>query len=631
MVVIATITAFCVVRYLSENDFDKYLITPPQQISVSNDCMSIDVELATRLFNEFPTIHDDKTADLNYVDLQIIIDPAQLQDQGYTLTTSPGHVELIGHDPAGLFYGKQTLTQLLDYARTERVPLPCVQITDWPNFERRGYMLDISRDKVPTMESLFQLIDLLAQLKINEFQLYTEHTFAYTEHQQVWENASPITASEIRLLDEYCRERFIDLVPNQNSFGHMENWLKHEDYLHLAECPTDCNTEWGKSKQTCLDPTNPQSFELMQDLYAELLPNFSSKRFNIGGDETAELCNGRSKSACNKIGKGQVYLEYIKKLNTEANKHGHTCQIWGDVLLEHPEIIEDIPKNMTIMVWGYKDSHPFKDELSELEDLELDLYVCPGTSTWRSEIGRNENAFDNLERAAKAGKSYDVTGFLNTNWGDYGHFQPLSVVYPSLIIGASYSWNYNWRALDHLEFQLSHYIFKDTTSNFARALLKLGNAYLKADIPNGNSNANHLMLRRYKWTMEGHGQTKEMTVDGLAANKDEILEALDILDRSKPTSNDPIILLQETRQAALLAIHGLDLGIARLKAKDHATGNISPEAKARLISDLSALIENHKKLWVVRNRVGGLNRSASKLEDLLNYYRSGQDVELRDQ
>ena len=130
--------------------------------------------------------------------------------------------------------------------------------------------------------------------------------------------------------------------------------------------------------------------------------------------------------------------------------------------------------------------------------------------------------------------------------------------------------------------------------------------------------------------MEGHGQTKEMTIEGLAANKHEILDALEIFDRSKPTSNDPKILLQETRQAALLAIHGLDLGIARLNAKDHATENISPEDKKRLISDLNTLIENHKKLWVVRNRVGGLSDSTSKLEDLLNYYKSGQDVELRD-
>src|SRR6185369_4793545 len=98
-------------------------------------------------------------------------------------------------------------------------------------------MLDISRDKVPTMKTLYELVDLLASWKINQLQLYTEHTFAYRNHEDVWKKASPMTAEEIRDLDEYCAERFIDLVPNQNSFGHMERWFEHPEYLQLAEAP----------------------------------------------------------------------------------------------------------------------------------------------------------------------------------------------------------------------------------------------------------------------------------------------------------------------------------------------------------------------------------------------------------
>ena len=96
-------------------------------------------------------------------------------------------------------------------------------------------MLDISRDKVPTMATLFSLVDLLAELKINQLQLYTEHTFAYRNHPAVWAKASPMTGDEILQLDQYCRERFIELVPNQNSFGHMEQWLKLPQYRDLAE------------------------------------------------------------------------------------------------------------------------------------------------------------------------------------------------------------------------------------------------------------------------------------------------------------------------------------------------------------------------------------------------------------
>ena len=226
--------------------------------------------------------------------LKMHVEPS-LKPQEYGLRIHIDHIEIIGGDPAAVFYGTRTLLQLIEYALTENTTLPCLIIHDVPDFERRGYMLDISRNKVPKMETLYQIVDLLAAWKINEFQLYIEHTFAYKNHKDAWEGCSPMTANEIRDLDEYCRERFIDLVPNQNSFGHMENWLRHDRYKELAECPTDCATKWGKRSLTSLDPTNPKSFKLMQELYAELLPNFSSQYFNIGCDETVELGLGNSK------------------------------------------------------------------------------------------------------------------------------------------------------------------------------------------------------------------------------------------------------------------------------------------------------------------------------------------------
>ena len=82
-------------------------------------------------------------------------------------------------------------------------------------------MLDISRCKVPTMEELFRLIDLLALIGYNELQLYIEHTFRFQDHETVWKDASPVSAEEIQQIDRYCAKSFIELVPNLNSFGHF--------------------------------------------------------------------------------------------------------------------------------------------------------------------------------------------------------------------------------------------------------------------------------------------------------------------------------------------------------------------------------------------------------------------------
>lgn len=613
------------------HDIHQYLIPSPQRLTLgSDDCAGFTLEETRKISSTldplrlaaFTGVLTTELPRHRNILLELKLDTALAGEQAYTLNIQPGRITIAGRDHAALFYGKQTLLQVLDYALAEKKPLPCLWIEDWPDFSKRGFMLDISRDKVPTMETLYKLIDLLASWKINELQLYTEHTFAYKKHKTVWEHASPVTPEEIQLLDKYCAERFIDLVPNQNSFGHMENWLKHEEYTHLADCPDDCKTRWGMSKRHGLDPTNPQSLQLMTELYTELLPNFSSRYFNIGCDETFEMCCGRSREACEQSGPGEVYLRYLRQLNAEVNKLGKQCQFWGDIVLMHPELIPEIPVNMCALVWGYGPAHPFDKQLPAFKNAGLGFYVCPGTSAWCSLIGKNQAAFENLKNAAVQGRLHGAKGYLNTNWGDYGHWQPLSVEYPAIMTGAGYAWHYDSSALDRLEFQLNHYVFDDESGNTAKAVLKLGNAYLKTGIPNGNANAFHLLLARYDTPLQNHHQCKELDTAGLAAAEREIMAALEILKNAHPGCNDARIVKAETEQAARLALHSIHLGMARLNSPDFATKNISPHEKKMLIAELEPLIARHKKLWVVRNRPGGLSDSAGKLEKLLDYYSS---------
>ncbi len=549
------------------------------------------------------------------------IDSGLHKKDEYILSIDSLNITITGKDEAALYYGKQTLAQVITYAEHSENKIPCLSIHDWADFERRGFMLDISRDKVPTMETLFHIIDMLSSWKINEIQLYTEHTFAYKNHKSVWENASPMTPEQIQVLDFYCKEHFIDLVPNQNSFGHMENWLKHDEYLDLAECPTDCKTIWGTRSKHSLNPINPGSLKLMQELYKELLPNFSSKYFNIGCDETVELGCGLTKEYCKEKGKGNVYLEYVKKLNNEVEKLNRTTMFWGDIVLNHPEVIKDIPHNMIALVWGYESNYPFDKNLAKFKNANLQFYVCPGTSSWNSIIGRNHDAFINLQQAAIYGKKYGAKGYLNTNWGDYGHWQPLSVCYPGMAVGAAYAWNADSKPVNNLNTILDTYVFKDSTGYLSKGLLMLGDAYLKCKIPSGNANAFHLMLQRYKWTMKGNYQTKLLKKDNLEEAEKTILEAQKILTKASPKSYDAEIIEKELNQAIDLALHGIHLGIARLAAKNQATKNIKQATKQELIDELVPIIQTHKEIWTLRNRPGGLDDSVKRMEDLLEYYK----------
>jgi hypothetical protein len=103
--------------------------------------------------------------------------------EAYALTIDKSGVKIEFREPSGLRAGVATLRQLLrEYGRH----LPCLKIRDWPDFAHRAVMLDISRGRVPKLETLLDFAEKLADLKINELQLYTEHTFAYRKYKSVW-------------------------------------------------------------------------------------------------------------------------------------------------------------------------------------------------------------------------------------------------------------------------------------------------------------------------------------------------------------------------------------------------------------------------------------------------------------
>ena len=393
------------------------------------------------------------------------------KSQGYILTFDSGKPFIQANDEVGVFYAKQTLNQIISLL-SDYKKLPAIKIIDWPDIANRGVMVDISRDKVPTMDSLYALIDQLSKWKVNQFQLYTEHTFAYKNHKEVWRDASPITAEEILLLDKYCKDRFIELVPNQNSFGHMNRWLKHDTYKQLAECEVPTNGQWGYRSRNILSPAEPKSLELIDELFAELLPNFSSEMFNIGCDETIELGMGKSKSNVAKLGRGRVYLDYLLKLYEKAGLNGKQVQFWGDIILNHPTLISKLPKDMIALVWGYEKNHPFAYQSRKFRRAGNEFYLCPGTSSWNSISGRFTNMKGNLLNAAINAKKYGATGFLNTNWGDYGNWQSLTFCQPGYLYGAAIAWAPKQNEFIPIDKYLSRYLYDDKSGESGRAICR---------------------------------------------------------------------------------------------------------------------------------------------------------------
>jgi len=365
----------------------------------------------------------------------------ELGPEGYFLEIVAAGVHLKARDAAGVLYGAQTLRQI--QAQNPEA-LPCLQILDGPDLPVRGFMLDVSRCKVPTQAELLDLVRALARLRVNQLQLYVEHAFAFPGHEDAWAEASPLTPAEIRELDAACAEVGIELVPNLNTFGHMERWLRHPRYRALAECPQGWIhplTRQFKEFPGTLKPDDA-SLAFVAELLDGYLPCFRSRQVNLGGDEPWELGQGFSKEAVAARGKHRVYLDHLKKLCTLAVDRGHTPQFWGDILLEDLALAQDAPADATPVVWGYDAGHPFREQCGRLQELGRAYLVAPGTSAWQSFTGRLDNALANQAEAVGAALRFGARGVLVTTWGDNGTHQPWSTAWLPLAAGLAQAWCY---------------------------------------------------------------------------------------------------------------------------------------------------------------------------------------------
>jgi hypothetical protein len=466
-------------------------------------------------------------------------------------------------------------------------------------------MMDISRCKVPTMDTLKSLVDLFASLKINQFQLYMEHTFAFSAHGKVWADASPLTAEEIVSLDRYCADRFIELVPNFNSFGHFERWLRHPEYHGLAECPDGYTHHHHRREHGSVLKPDDASICFLDRLYEEFLPNFSSRLFNIGCDETWELGQGWSKSRCEKLGATRVYLDYLQKLVKTVEKHGRTPMFWGDIILKEPELVKKLPKQLIALEWGYDAGHPFDEHGKCFRSAGIPLYVCPGTSAWNSIVGRLDNCRENLQSAAVNGRKYGAIGYLNTDWGDGGHHQTLPISFPGYFLGAAYSWNAKQGLDTDLGTALSALALHEPTGRLADVLLRAGNTYR---LP-GPTIPNSTLFNAILFSPLGeHGKTIDKRGLGRCRKELEgLLEELACIAASNSTAS----------LAKAEVTHSIKLALLAVRKEIFAENPKRGEPKTALARSLLEMIASHEALWLARNRNGGLHESSLRLRKRL--------------
>jgi len=356
------------------------------------------------------------------------------EDQAYRLTINRNFIRIEATTSTGLFYATQSLKQLFRYnhANSQKnsdylVSIPCMTITDWPNFKVRAWQDDISRGPIVSMDYLKSIIPQLAECKLNAFSLYTEHTFKTQCHPDI-APSDAFTAEEIKELEEFCKPYHIQLIGNQQCFGHFEEILCNPFYKHLAD------TKWN------LNPANEDTYRFLEKHLKEVARAYKSPYFNINCDETESLGQGYAKTYVDSIGAAKAYYKHINRVNRMLRPYRKRVMMWGDIAESSPEILNHLDSDIMLIAWSYVGKDNFDDFLKPYVESGRMFFVAPGVSLSERVWPKHYVFNSNLTNLCRDGYRNGAFGVINTCWDDFGESLTNCALY-GLALGAEMSWN----------------------------------------------------------------------------------------------------------------------------------------------------------------------------------------------
>lgn len=533
----------------------------------------------------------------------------------YFINVYQDGVECIYSNAEGLHNSVCTLRQLLININK----LTTCRIYDEPLFKVRSVMIDVSRNKIPKLETLKYIAYNLSLLKINDLQLYLEgKTFYYSFLDKYYDDKNDyLLPEDVIALREYCEEIFITLTPNVNCFGHMAYWLNQEDLKHLALNPEgfEMYPHGPMNYAQTIDPDNEEAVEFIFKQFDEVLncyPNCT--RMTIGGDEPFELLKLPNAN--------DIYLKHMSKVIEYVKSKGITPCMWGDVVKEYPETL-DYLKDAILLEWGYEEGQINEKNCNMYKEYHVPYMVCPGTSGWLSFTGRMKNMLGNFKDAAANGSTYGALGMVITDWNDGGAMSQLPTNLLSYAYGSCFAWSGNADYKKELHKYLDREIFKLELSD---SIFDLGNYYLCQE--------------KFKWCLTSlyisyfSCQTDGINIDiknysdcnTLLSNKDvlnhsEIEKTKQYLDEwernFKYDENNQFS--KELYFIYRIIKHSLNLNSIYLKLANIVHCKCDIEC---LLEDVKYLINRYNEIWHYRNKKSDFKFSVKRLEMLEFKYKN---------
>jgi hexosaminidase len=426
----------------------------------------------------------------------LAFDP-EMRDEGYVIIPDDNRLVVIGATSAGVFYGAQTLKQLVsgdnDQARLYRAT-----IRDWPAMRYRGFHDDISRGPVPTLDFQKKQIRTLAAYKVNFFSPYFEHTLEYESNPLIAPPGGAMTHADVKELVAYAANYHVDIIPEQEAFGHLHHILKYEIYSPLGETPHG----------HVLAPGQPSSLPLIRQMFAEIFSLFPSHFVHLGADETFELGRGQTAERVKTVGIGTVYLDFLRQIADALRPSGKKFLFWGDVALSSPELVNTIPKDLIAVPWTYGADTSYVRFIKPFRDVGMETWVAPGVSSWNRVYPNNANALVNIQGFVRDGQRLGATGMINTSWDDDGESLFNQTWYGDLF-GAAAAWQSGESSIDAFASSYSRVFHGDLSGKIDDAQRHLSAAHQLLTNAKVGDASNYLFWLD-PWTDEGRSMAQRI-------------------------------------------------------------------------------------------------------------------------
>ncbi len=388
-------------------------------------------------------------------------DPA-MQAEGYVLATEGSTLYDIGASDSGVFYGAQTIKQLIRGMGPNAV-MATGTVRDWPAMKYRGLSDDLSRGPVPTLAFQKHQIRILSEYKVNIYSPYFENTLTYSANPLAAAPGGAMSKADVESLVRYARKYHVILVPEQEAFGHLHHTLEYDVYSPLAETPHG----------SVLAPGQAGSLPLIQSWFTEIAKIFPGPFIHIGADETFDLGKGQTKPRVESEGLGAVYIDFLRQIYTVLAPLHKKVLFWGDIAMNNPELVKTLPKDMIAVAWVYNPQPDGYDKwLMPYVNAGMETWVSPGVNNWRRVYPDFNAGFDNIQKFIADGQRLGSTGALNTVWNDEGEGL-FNLDWYGVLYGAAAGWQPGNSSIPQFQQAYGAVFHGDPTGDIDQAQMEL--------------------------------------------------------------------------------------------------------------------------------------------------------------